>query len=170
MVGAKEAKGEKRAMKVGIGYDIHRLTEGRRLMLGGVEIPYVKGLVGYSDADVVLHAISDALLGAASLGDIGLHFPDTDPRYKGVSSAALLNKVDSLVKKKKYRVNNVDVVVIAEEPKIKPFVSGMVKKISSILGIDGSCVSIKATTNEGVGSIGKGEAIAAYAVVTLEKE
>ncbi|NQU95982.1 MAG: 2-C-methyl-D-erythritol 2,4-cyclodiphosphate synthase [Candidatus Omnitrophica bacterium] len=156
-------------MRVGIGYDIHRLMEGKKLVLGGIEIPFVKGLVGYSDADVLLHAISDAMLGAASLGDIGLHFPDTDPDYKGASSADLLKKVNNLVNKNGYRLNNTDVVLVAEEPKISPFVAGMRKKISDILNVDESQVSIKATTNEGVGSIGRGEAIASYAVATLEK-
>lgn len=155
-------------MRVGIGYDIHRLMEGKKLVLGGVEIPFIKGLVGYSDADVLLHAISDAMLGAASLGDIGLHFPDTDPDYKGASSADLLKKVNDLINKKGYRLNNTDVVVVAEEPKISPFVVNMRKRISGILNVDESQVSIKATTNEGVGSIGRGEAIASYAVATLE--
>ncbi len=155
-------------MKVGIGYDIHRLMEGRKLILGGVEIPYVKGLFGYSDADVLLHAISDAMLGAAGLGDIGRHFPNDDPRYKDASSAGLLEKVNNLIKEKKYSVNNVDVVVIAEEPKIARFVGDMRKKISGILETDPSSINIKATTSEGVGSIGRGEAISSYAVVTLD--
>ena len=154
-------------MRVGIGYDIHRLMEGKPLILGGVEIPYVKGLVGYSDADVLLHAVSDAMLGAAGLGDIGMHFPDTEPRYKGASSAGLLEKVNDLVRKEGYRVNNVDIVVIAEEPKIGAFRANMKKKVSNILRIDESRINIKATTNEGVGSIGRGEAIASYAVATL---
>lgn len=156
-------------MRVGIGYDIHRLMEGRALKLGGVEIPYIKGLVGYSDADVLLHAISDAILGAANLGDIGIHFPQTDPKYKGASSTGLLREVNGLIQKKGYRVNNLDVVIIAEEPKVNPFVANMKKNISDTLKIDPSRVSIKATTNEGVGSIGRGEAIASYAVVTLKE-
>ncbi|MBL7157305.1 MAG: 2-C-methyl-D-erythritol 2,4-cyclodiphosphate synthase [Candidatus Omnitrophica bacterium] len=156
-------------MRVGIGYDIHRLMEGKKLVLGGIEIPFIKGLVGYSDADVLLHAIADAMLGAASLGDIGLHFPDTDPGYKGARSADLLKKVNDLINKNGYRLNNTDVVLVAEEPKISPFVADMKKKISGILNVDESQVSIKATTNEGVGSIGRGEAIASYAVATLEK-
>ncbi|UCD55847.1 MAG: 2-C-methyl-D-erythritol 2,4-cyclodiphosphate synthase [Candidatus Omnitrophota bacterium] len=155
-------------MRVGIGYDIHRLMEGKPLILGGVEIPYIKGLVGYSDADVLLHAVSDAILGAASMGDIGMHFPDTDPRYKGASSASLLRKVIDLISRKGYRVNNVDIVVIAEEPKIGVFRAKISKKISDVLHIDESRISVKATTSEGVGSIGRGEAIASYAVVTLE--
>ena len=156
-------------MRVGIGYDIHRLMEGKPLVLGGVEIPYVKGLVGYSDADVLLHAVCDAMLGAAGLGDIGIHFPDTEPRYKGASSAGLLEKVNDLIRRKGYRLNNIDVVVIAEEPKISAFRADMKKKISGILRIDESLINIKATTQEGVGSIGRGEAIASYAVATLEE-
>lgn len=156
-------------MQVGIGYDIHRLMEGRKLVLGGVEIPYVKGLVGYSDADVLLHAVSDAILGAAGLGDIGRHFPNTDPRYKGASSLGLLEKVSGLITEKKYAVNNVDAVVIAEEPKIGRFIGDMTAKISGILRIEPSRVNIKATTSEGVGPLGRNEAIASYAVVTLEK-
>jgi 2-C-methyl-D-erythritol 2,4-cyclodiphosphate synthase len=143
--------------------------EGKPLMLGGVKIPYIKGLVGYSDADVLLHAISDAILGAAGLGDIGMHFPDTEPRYKDASSAGLLEKVNDLIHRKGYRLNNLDTVVIAEEPKISAFRDEMRKKISDILRIDGSFINIKATTQEGVGSIGRGEAIASYAVATLEE-
>ena len=156
-------------MRIGIGYDIHRLMEDKKLVLGGVDIPYMKGLVGYSDADVLLHAISDALLGAAALGDIGIHFPNTDPAYKGASSKDLLARVMELIRKEKYSVNNVDVVVIAEEPKINRFATDMKKNISVILGIDPSRVNIKATTQEGVGAIGRGEAIASYAVVALKE-
>lgn len=154
-------------MRIGIGYDIHRLVEERKLFLGGVEIPYVKGLLGYSDGDVILHAISDALLGALALGDIGQHFPDTDPNYKDIASKEILQKVANLVAEKKYMVNNIDTAVIAEEPKIMPFKDRMVEAIAGILGIDRSRVNIKATTNEGVGAMGRGEAIAAYAVATL---
>ncbi len=156
-------------MRVGIGYDIHRLMEGNKLILGGVEIPYIKGLVGYSDADVLLHAVCDAMLGALGLGDIGRHFPNNDPRYKGASSIGLLEKVNDLIRQKRYCVNNVDIVVIAEEPEIRAFRADMKKKISDILRIDQSRINIKATTNEGVGSIGRGEAIASYAVATLEE-
>ena len=156
-------------MRIGIGYDIHRLMEGRDLVLGGEKIPYIKGLVGYSDADVLLHAVADSILGAASMGDIGVHFPNTDPAYKGASSAGLLKEVKKLVTEKGFSVNNVDVVVMAEEPKIAPFVGKMKKNISDILEIDQTRVSIKATTNEGVGSIGRGEAIASYAAVTLKE-
>lgn len=157
-------------MKVGIGYDIHRLIEDRPLFLGGVEIPYVKGLLGYSDGDTVLHAIADAILGAIAMGDIGELFPNSDPRFKGISSLKILGKAADLARSKGYVVGNVDTVILAEEPKIYPFKSRMVEAISGTLGIDKANVNIKATTNEGVGSIGKGEAIAAYAVVTLEEK
>ena len=129
---------KKHNMRIGIGYDIHRLVEGRKLVLGGVEIPYVKGLMGHSDADVLLHAVSDAMLGACGLGDIGMHFPDNDPRYKGVRSASLLEKVNDLIRQKGYHANNVDVVIIAEEPKINAFRANMKKNISDILQIDAS--------------------------------
>jgi len=155
-------------MRIGIGYDIHRLVEERKLFLGGVEIPYVKGLIGYSDGDVVLHAIADALLGALSLGDIGEYFPNSDPNYKDIASSQILKKVAGLVAGKKYIVNNVDTAIIAEEPKIYPFKNKMVERIANILGVDKSRINIKATTNEGVGAIGRGDAIAAYAVATLE--
>jgi len=157
-------------MRVGIGYDIHRLVEDRRLFLGGVEIPYVKGLLGYSDGDVVLHAVSDAILGGMGMGDIGQHFPNTDPQYKGISSIELLKKVAVITADKKFVIGNVDVVVLAEEPKIDPFRQRMVETISRVLGIKKDRVNIKATTNEGVGSLGKGEAIAAYAVAALEEK
>ena len=157
-------------MKTGIGYDIHRLIEDRPLFLGGVEIPYIKGLLGYSDGDALLHAISDAMLGAIAMGDIGELFPNTDPRFEGISSSEILKKVLQITLEKGYKVNNVDTVILAEEPNIYPFKTRMVEKIAGILGIEKGCVNIKATTNEGVGSIGKGEAIAAYAVVTLEEK
>ena len=156
-------------MKVGIGYDIHRLIEDRKLVLGGVEIPYIKGLLGHSDGDVVMHAIADAMLGALSLGDIGQHFPNTDPQYKGISSGELVRKVLLLAKEKNFTVNNVDTMILAEEPKVSPFRDKMVDAIAGVLGVAKDRVNIKATTNEGVGSIGKGEAIAAYAVVTLDE-
>ena len=156
-------------MKVGIGYDIHRLVEDRRLFLGGVEIPYFKGLLGYSDGDVVIHAIADAMLGALALGDIGQHFPNTDPEYKDVSSCKILGKVMAMVTAKNFLVNNIDTMILAEEPKIYPFREAMAEKLANALGIEKEKINIKATTNEGVGSIGKGEAIAAYAVVTLEE-
>lgn len=156
-------------MKIGIGYDIHRLVEERKLFLGGVEIPYIKGLIGYSDGDVVLHAIADAILGAMAIGDIGHHFPDTDPAYKDIPSKEILVKVALLVSENKFTVNNIDATVIAEEPKIYPFRDKIIEAISGMLGIDKKRVNIKATTNEGVGSIGKGDAIAAYAVATLDE-
>ena len=157
-------------MRVGVGYDIHRLVEERKLFLGGVEIPYIKGLLGYSDGDVLLHALSDAILGGMGMGDIGVHFPNTDPQYKDISSLELLSRVAAIAASKKFVINNVDTVILAEEPKISPFREKMVDAISSTLGIKKDRVNIKATTNEGVGSLGKGEAIAAYAVVALEEK
>jgi 2-C-methyl-D-erythritol 2,4-cyclodiphosphate synthase len=156
-------------MRVGIGYDIHRLVSGRKLILGGVEVPFGKGLEGHSDADVLLHAVADAMLGALSLGDIGTHFPNDDPQYKGASSAGLLGKVNDLIRKKGFSVNNADAVLIMEEPKISPFFPEMKKRISDILRIKGTGVSIKATTNERIGPLGKGEAIAGWAVVILKE-
>jgi 2-C-methyl-D-erythritol 2,4-cyclodiphosphate synthase len=157
-------------MRVGIGYDIHRLVENRKLFLGGVNIPHEKGLLGHSDGDVVMHAVADAMLGAMALGDIGIHFPNTDPKYKDISSGELLGEVLALAKERNFIVNNVDTMIIAEEPKIYPFREKMVEALSKALNITKEKVNIKATTNEGVGSIGKGEAIAAYAVVTLRRE
>jgi 2-C-methyl-D-erythritol 2,4-cyclodiphosphate synthase len=157
-------------VRSGIGYDIHRLVEERRLFLGGVEIPYFKGLLGHSDGDVVLHSISDAMLGALALGDIGQHFPDTDMRFKGAASGELLREVVRMVSDKGYAINNIDAMIIAEEPKIYPFRQRMVEAISKVTGLSAEDISIKATTNEGVGSIGKGEAIASFAVVTLRKK
>lgn len=153
--------------RVGIGYDIHRLIKGRKLVLGGIHIPYKKGLLGHSDADVLLHAISDALLGALALGDIGEHFPDTALEYRGISSLKLLKQVYALVKNKKYAVENIDTVLIAQEPKLTPFKKDMQKAIAGALGIKEGAVSIKAATAEGLGPIGNKEAIAAYAVVSL---
>jgi len=155
-------------MKIGIGYDIHRLVEDRPLFLGGIEIPYIKGLLGFSDGDVVLHAISDAMLGAIGQGDIGEHFPNTDQRYKDIRSLEILKKTVEIVHSKNFSIGNVDTVIIAEEPKLYPFKAKMVDAIAGILGINKSKINIKASTNEGVGSLGKGEAIAAYAVVMLE--
>ena len=157
-------------MKVGIGYDIHRLVEERKLLLCGVEIPYFKGLLGYSDGDVVMHAIADAMLGALSLGDIGQHFPNTDPEFKDISSSEIIKRVRGMVEARNYAVNNVDTIILAEEPKVYPFRDKMVESMAAALAIDKARINIKATTNEGVGSIGKGEAIAAYAVVTLEEK
>ena len=155
-------------MRIGIGYDIHRLVEERPLILGGVEIPYIKGLLGYSDGDVLLHAIADAILGAMSLGDIGQHFPNTDPQYKDIKSRELIKKVIAIMREKKFVLQNVDTIILAEEPKIHPFKEKMLDELVSILGIERNSINIKATTNEGVGSIGKGDAIAAHAVVLLE--
>ena len=156
-------------MKVGIGYDIHRLEEGRELILGGVRIPYKLGLDGHSDADVLLHSISDALLGALALGDIGQHFPNTDPQFKGISSIILLEKVNSLIQEKGFITNNVDSVVIAEEPKLAPFIPAMRENIAKVLNISVDCVSIKATTAEKLGSIGQGKGIASEAIVSIRK-
>lgn len=155
--------------KVGIGYDIHKLVEGGKLFLGGVEIPYSKGLLGHSDADVLLHAICDALLGAIGAPDIGEQFPDTDPKYKGASSTELLKKVLGLVNKKGFLINNIDSIVIAQEPSLSAFKFKIQKNIASVLGIKEDCVSIKAKTNEGLGQIGAGEAIASYAIASLSK-
>jgi len=153
-------------MRVGIGYDVHRLVEGRRLILGGMEVPFGRGLLGHSDGDVLLHAICDALLGAAGKGDIGQHFPDTSPEYKDISSLVLLEKVKGLIKE--YRINNIDSIVIAQEPKLAPYLSKMKENIAKVVKIDKSKINIKATTTEKVGSIGRGEGIAAYAMVSLE--
>jgi 2-C-methyl-D-erythritol 2,4-cyclodiphosphate synthase len=156
--------------KVGIGYDIHRLIEGRRLFIGGVEIPYLKGLLGHSDGDALLHAVCDALLGAVGLGDIGEHFPDTDPQYHNISSIELLRKVCALIRQKGYRLNNIDTIVIAQEPSLASFKADIQKKIAGILDMEIDLVNIKAKTNEAIGEIGRKEAIACYAVVSLVKE
>jgi len=155
--------------KVGIGYDIHRLVEGRPLFLGGVEIPYFKGLLGYSDADVLIHAICDALLGALGEKDIGELFPNSDPKYQGIASTKLLEEVSLLAGKKQYRINNIDVVIIAEEPPIAPFKNQIKENICAILKVGADVVNLKAKTNEGLGDIGKKEAIACFAVATLDK-
>ncbi len=155
--------------RIGLGYDIHRLSEGRKLILGGVQIENNKGLAGHSDADVIVHAVMDSILGAAALGDIGGHFPDTDPSYKNADSLMLLAQVNELVRAKNYSVGNVDVMVVAEEPKLAPHIPLMISNISRILGLSADAVSIKATTNEGISLIGKGEAIAAFSVALLHK-
>ena len=157
-------------MRVGIGYDIHRLVEEKKLFLGGIEIPYVKGLISHTDGDVVMHAIADAILGALGLGDIGQYFPDSDPGYKNMPSGDILQRVARLLTEKNFVIGNIDTAIIAEEPKIYPFRDKMVENIANILGVDKSKINVKATTNEGVGSIGKGDAIAAYAVATLESK
>lgn len=153
--------------RIGLGYDIHRLVSGRRLILGGVEIPFDLGLDGHSDADVVSHAIIDALLGAASLGDIGSHFPDDDPAYKDADSIELLKKTRVMVEEKGFAVGNIDVTIIAENPKLAPYILKMKRKIVEAAGISPDDLSIKATTNEKMGAIGKGEGIAAISVALL---
>jgi 2-C-methyl-D-erythritol 2,4-cyclodiphosphate synthase len=157
-------------MRVGSGYDIHRLIQGRKLVLGGVVIPFDKGLLGHSDADVVLHALCDALLGAAGLGDIGQHFPDTEARFKGISSMDLLARAFQLVRDTGFRVNNVDATILAEAPKLDQHRSAMRANIAGILEMEPAHVNIKATTMEGLGAIGKGEAMAAMCVVTLQEK
>ena len=156
-------------MRIGHGYDVHRLVEGRKLMLGGVEIPCEKGLLGHSDADVLLHAVCDALLGAAAFGDIGGMFPDNDPQYSGADSWLLLKKVAQAVEEKGYRVENIDATVIAQAPRLKPYISSMRKRIASACGLELDDVSVKATTEERLGFTGSGEGIAAHAVCLLEK-
>ncbi len=156
-------------MRVGMGYDVHRLTEGRDLILGGVKIPYEKGLLGHSDADVLIHAVMDALLGAAALGDIGRHFPDTDPMYKGISSIRLLEHVGRLLEEEWYLVENIDATIIAQRPKMLPHIESMRKNIAETLGISVDQVNIKATTEEGLGFTGTGEGISSQAVCLLEK-
>ena len=153
--------------RIGIGYDIHRLVEGRKLVLGGVEIPFEKGLLGHSDSDVLTHAICDALLGAAALGDIGTHFPDNDPRWAGASSLEFLARVVELVTQKGYRVANIDATVMAERPRLMPHVQAMRERLASVLQTDVDQVNIKAKTNESLESVGRGEAIAAQAVALL---
>lgn len=156
-------------MRVGIGYDIHKLVENRKLMLGGVKIPFEKGLLGHSDADVLLHAISDAILGAAALGDIGQHFPDRDPNFKNADSRKLLRRVVSFISQKGFQILNIDAVIIAERPKMMPHLETMRRNIADDLNIDFGSVSIKATTNEQVGGIGRGEAIAAQAIALIKE-
>lgn len=154
-------------MRIGMGYDVHRLTENRKCIIGGVEIPYEKGLLGHSDADVLLHAVMDALLGAAALGDIGKHFPDTDPAYKGISSLKLLEHVAGLLAENLFLVENVDATIIAQAPKMRPYIDQMRENIAKALGIEASQVNVKATTEEGLGFTGSGEGISAQAVCLL---
>mgnify|MGYP005768309341 FL=1 len=156
-------------MRIGSGYDVHKLVKNRALILGGVQIPYEKGLLGHSDADVLLHAIMDALLGAAALGDIGTHFPDTDPAYQGADSKKLLYCVLDLISKKEYCIINIDATVIAQKPKLRPYIAQMRQNIAEVLCIDIDQVNIKATTEEGLGFTGAGEGIAASAVCLLKK-
>ena len=153
--------------RIGQGFDVHALVPGRRLVIGGVEIAHEKGLLGHSDADVLLHAICDALLGAAALGDIGRHFPDTDPRYKGIDSRELLRHVARLVKERGFTASNVDATIVAQAPRMAPHIPGMVQNIASDLGIDAGCVNVKATTTEMLGFTGRGEGIAAQAICLI---
>jgi len=155
--------------RIGAGYDIHRLVEGRRLILGGVEVPFGKGLKGHSDGDALLHAISDAMLGSLALGDIGKHFPDTDPKFKDADSKVLLSEVHKKITDKGWKLINVDSNIIAQNPKMAPHIETMRKNISEILSLSVDCISVKARTNEGVDSLGRGEAIATQAVVLVEK-
>lgn len=154
-------------MRIGTGYDVHRLVDGRKLIIGGVDIPYEKGLLGHSDADVLVHAVSDALLGAAGLGDIGKHFPDTDEQYRDIPSLALLAEIGGKLAAKGYAVSNIDATIVAERPKMAPYIPVMVRNIAAAVGTDATSVSIKATTTEGLGFVGRGEGIAAHAVCML---
>lgn len=156
-------------MRIGSGYDVHRLAEGRKLILGGVEIPYEKGLLGHSDADVLVHAVMDALLGAAAMGDIGRHFPDNDEQYKNISSLLLLEKVSLLLKERGYNTINIDATVIAQRPKLAPYIEQMVKNMADVLGVPCDSINVKATTEEGLGFTGSGEGIAAQAICLIEK-
>ncbi|HEY9574097.1 MAG TPA: 2-C-methyl-D-erythritol 2,4-cyclodiphosphate synthase [Lachnospiraceae bacterium] len=155
-------------MRVGMGYDVHRLVEGRDLIVGGVKIPYEKGLLGHSDADVLLHAIMDALLGAAGLEDIGSHFPDSDPKYKGASSLELLKEVGQKLEEKLYFIENIDATIIAQEPKMRPYIGEMKKKIAKVLCLEEDRINIKATTEEGLGFTGKKEGISAQAICAID--
>lgn len=157
-------------IRVGMGYDVHRLTEDRDLILGGVKIPWKKGLLGHSDADVLIHAVMDALLGAAALGDIGKHFPDTDPAYKGISSILLLERVTKLLREKGYEIGNIDATIIAQKPKMAPHIAQMKENMSKAMGIDSSRLNIKATTEEGLGFTGREEGIASQAICLLEEK
>ena len=156
-------------MRIGQGYDVHRLVEGRKLILGGVEIPYEKGLLGHSDADVLLHAVMDALLGALALGDIGKHFPDTDPAYKGADSLALLRHVSALIREKGWQVGNIDATVLAQAPKLAPHIVQMRERLAAAMECDVDRVSVKATTEEKLGFTGAKQGIAAHCVCLLEK-
>ncbi|HIV11921.1 MAG: 2-C-methyl-D-erythritol 2,4-cyclodiphosphate synthase [Clostridiales bacterium] len=156
-------------MRIGMGYDVHKLTEGRPLILGGVTVPWEKGLLGHSDADVLVHAIMDALLGAAALGDIGLHFPDTDPRYKGISSIILLEKVGELLREKGYEPGNIDATIIAQKPKLRPYIDEMRKHVAAALDMSVEDVSVKATTEEGLGFTGTQEGISSHAVCLIRQ-
>lgn len=156
-------------LRVGMGYDVHQLVEGRKLILGGVEIEHTLGLLGHSDADVLLHAIADALLGGAALGDIGRHFPDTDERFKGISSVILLEKVRDLIEANGYKVGNVDAVIVAQKPKLASYIPEMNRNIAKALGVAEDVINVKATTTEGLGFVGVEAGIAAHAIVGIEK-
>jgi 2-C-methyl-D-erythritol 2,4-cyclodiphosphate synthase len=155
--------------RIGNGYDVHRLVKERKLILGGVEIPYVKGLLGHSDADVLVHAIIDALLGACHAGDIGRHFPDNDAAYKDISSLVLLEKAGNIVTSKGYEISNIDSIIVAEQPKLAPFIEKMMQNIAAVLKVQENNINVKATTTEGLGFAGKGKGIASYAVVCLKQ-
>lgn len=156
--------------RVGFGYDAHKLVEGKKLILGGVEVRFEKGLVGFSDADVLCHAIGDALLGSLGLGDLGKHFPDTDKRYKGISSLKILSMIRDKIGEKNARIVNIDSTIVAQEPKLSPYIEKMRANISQVLGIKSQQVSVKATTTEGLGFTGKGEGMAAFSVVLMERK
>ena len=163
----EKTRGDINTMRVGLGYDVHKLVEGRDLILGGVKIPHTLGLLGHSDADVLLHAIMDALLGAAALGDIGKHFPDTDPKYKGISSIKLLEHVAKLIEEKGYVVENIDATIIAQKPKMRPYIEEMEQNIAAALHIDVSQINVKATTEEGLGFTGMEQGISSQAICAL---
>lgn len=156
-------------MRIGIGYDVHKLTENRKLIIGGVEIPFEKGLLGHSDADVLLHAITDALFGAAALGDIGSHFPDTDEKYKGANSLKLLAECVKILKENGYKIGNIDSIIVAQAPKMRPHIDKMRENIANACGVDVSKISVKATTEEWLGFTGNGEGISAKAVALIEE-
>jgi 2-C-methyl-D-erythritol 2,4-cyclodiphosphate synthase len=160
---------EKELPRIGLGYDVHRLVEGRPLILGGLKIPYVKGLLGHSDADVLTHAVMDAILGALGKGDIGRHFPDSSPLYKGVGSLSLLRKVVEILHHEKFTMNNLDATIIAQEPKLIKYLDDMKERLSDVLKMDPQMINLKATTTEGLGFCGRGEGMAALAVVTLKR-
>ncbi|NNL78575.1 MAG: 2-C-methyl-D-erythritol 2,4-cyclodiphosphate synthase [Desulfobacterales bacterium] len=155
-------------MRIGIGYDVHRLVTARKLVLGGATIPFEKGLQGHSDADVLVHAVCDALLGATGLGDIGLHFPDTDPQYKDISSLILLAEVNEMVRNKGFKIQNIDTIVFAEAPNITPYRKTMQQNLASSVEVDPDCINIKATTTEGLGMVGKGEGIGAMSIILID--
>ncbi|MBT8368957.1 MAG: 2-C-methyl-D-erythritol 2,4-cyclodiphosphate synthase [Deltaproteobacteria bacterium] len=156
-------------MYIGIGYDVHRLVRGRKLVLGGIVIPFEKGLLGHSDADVLVHAACDSVLGAAALGDIGLHFPATDPKFKNIDSLKLLAESNTMIRRKGFFIRNIDTIIFAEAPKIGPYRKKMQKNLANAIEVDPGCINVKATTTEGLGFIGKGEGIGAMSVALLEK-